>query len=406
MRLTIFPSHARGKVLAPSSKSYAHRFLIAAALASGKSCITNISLSDDVLATLEALKVIGASYLIDDNLVIINGINKHIVSEEAVFHIKESGSTLRFMIPIALMLAKKCRFICSPTLIKRGIEVYEDLFKLQGIKYQITDDTISIEGALRAGEFKVKGNISSQFITGLLFSLPLQDEDSIIEIIEPVESLDYIKMTIDVLKQFGIEITFKNNFLYIKGHQSYKALNKAVVEADYSNAAFLDAFNYLDGNVKITNLNPSSIQGDKVYQSYFKMLDEENATINISNAVDLGPILMAMAALKKGATIKGTARLKIKESSRADAMKIELAKLGADILVLDDMVVVKKVPLHKPTMIIDSHNDHRIVMAMSVVLSIYGGTIDNYECVNKSFPTFFEILEKLGIEVKYDTYKR
>lgn len=399
MIATFKRSVANGVVDAPPSKSYTHRYLIAAALAKGTSVIDNIAMSNDILATLKCIETLGASYEIINQKIIINGFNKKKQADLLDFDVFESGSTYRFLIPIALTMGKPLCFRGTKTLISRGIEVYEQIFKDINISYDLFETSLKINGALKAGEFKIAGNISSQFITGLLFALPLLKESSVIKIIPPLESKNYVDMTIAVLSEFGITIKRSGNNIYIDGNQQYLPFN-GYIEGDYSNAAFLEAYNYFDGHVKVNNLNPNSLQGDKVYQTFFKKLDEENCQIDISNCVDLGPVLMVFASLKKGATFTGTARLKIKESNRAIAVKEELLKMGGVLEVYDNEVIVKKTTLHKPRESLSSHNDHRIVMALALALTLYGGTISNVEAVNKSFPTFFTMLKKLGIEVE------
>ena len=231
--------------------------------------------------------------------------------------------------------------------------------------------------------------------------MPLLQDDSKIIIKNGLESKDYIKITIDVLKKCGIEVQMYRNKIDIKGRQTFTNIEE-VVEADYSNAAFLDAFNLLDGFVKVKGLKTSSYQGDKRYKKYFKELEENMPTLDISNCVDLGPILMMIGCFKNGVVLTGTKRLAIKESNRAIAMKEELEKFGAKIDVGENKVIIEKVPLHKPLEILDGHNDHRIVMALAVLLSKFGGKISGYEAVNKSYPTFFSQLETLGVDIEYE----
>ena len=400
MKKHINISNAKGIVMAPPSKSYAHRILICAALSNEEVEISNIELSNDVAATLNCLRVLGTSYEYDLENKCIKLFKSTPLNEE--LKSLESGSTLRFMIPLSIVKQNCVTFTGTKRLMERGLGIYEEIFDNQGIKYLKTDTSIKISGALKPGYFKVLGNVSSQFISGLLFSLPLLKEDSIIEIIPPIESIDYILLTIDVLNRFGVTVIndLKNNKLYVKGNQKYLPVSTSV-EGDYSNAAFLDAFNYLDGSVLVKGLNSSSLQGDKAYIDYFKILKEnEMPTIDISNTIDLGPILFVMAALNNGAKFTGTARLKIKESDRVKCVCDELSKFGVDYEIGDNYCIIKKSNLHKPNVFIDSHNDHRLVMAFTVMLSRFGGEILGVEAVNKSFPSFFDIVRQLGIEVQ------
>ena len=400
MNKRIFISSANGKVLAPPSKSYAHRILISSALSKHDTTIDNVELSNDIIATLNCLKALGVGYEYNSDLKRIKLSNN--LQKDNFFDCLESGSTLRFMIPISIVENGSATFTGTKRLMERGIGIYEEIFSEQGIKYSKDDTSIKVEGKLLHGSYKVLGNVSSQFISGLLFSLPLLNGDSVIEIIPPIESIDYILITIDVLKKFGIEIKddLVNNKLFIKGNQKYLGINSAV-EGDYSNAAFLDAFNYLGGNVYVDGLNELSLQGDKAYIKYFKTLKENDMpTLDISNTIDLGPILFVMASLLNGAKFIGTKRLQIKESDRVKCVCDELVKFGVEYEIGDNYCIIKKSNLHKPTCMISSHNDHRLVMAFTVMLSKFGGVIENTEAVNKSFPTFFKVVRKLGIEVQ------
>lgn len=400
MNKRILISSANGKVLAPPSKSYAHRILISSALSKHDTTIDNVELSNDIIATLNCIKALGVGYEYDSDLKRIKLSNN--LEKSNLFDCIESGSTLRFMIPIAIVENSSVTFTGTKRLMERGIGIYEEIFSEQGIKHSKDDSSIKVEGKLNSGSYKVLGNVSSQFISGLLFSLPLLNGDSVIEIIPPIESIDYILITIDVLSRFGIEIKndLVNNRLFIKGNQKYLGIN-SVVEGDYSNAAFLDAFNYLGGNVYVDGLNESSLQGDKAYIKYFKTLKEfDMPTLDISNTIDLGPILFVMASLLNGAKFIGTKRLQIKESDRVKCVCDELVKFGGEYEIGDNYCIIKKSNLHKPTCMISSHNDHRLVMAFTVMLSKFGGVIENTEAVNKSFPTFFKVVRKLGIEVQ------
>ena len=306
---------------------------------------------------------------------------------------------LRFFIPICLLDGKTFTLTGSEKLLSRPLSVYEDIFKKQGITFEAAPDKIKVGGKLQSGTYKIKGNISSQFITGLLFVLPLLGDDSVIQLIPPVESLSYINLTIEALATFGVEIKWQDEkTLFIKGGQSYKAVS-AKVEGDYSNAAFFAALNELGSEIEITGLNPKSLQGDKVYEKNFALLGKGTPTINISDCPDLGPILFAVAAVKGGGVFTGTRRLKIKESDRASAMAEELSKFGVAVTVHEDSVVVYPHNFHAPTEILCGHNDHRIVMSCAVLATLTGGKIEGAEASRKSLPDFFERLQKLGFEV-------
>lgn len=402
MKVIINKSKAIGKISAPPSKSMAHRMLISAGLSEGKSIVHKIAPSEDILATLDCLEALGAKYNYDGYTVEIEGIGRGMIFAKNTMKCRESGSTLRFFLPLCMIYGKETVFDGSETLLNRPLGVYEDLCKNNGILFKNNGKEITVKGTLNAGVFEIPGNISSQFITGLLFALPLLTGDSLIKIIPPIESLSYINLTIDALAEFGIIIKWKDeNTLYIKGNQKYQP-REVTVEGDYSNTAFFEALNTVGSDVKIEGLNPKSIQGDRVYKELFKKLDNENPTIDISDCPDLGPILFAIAGAKHGGTFTGTKRLKIKESDRSWAMASELLKFGIETKIGEDTVKIYPKDFHKPTEVLYGHNDHRIVMSLSVLLTLTGGTIDGAEAVRKSMPDFFKNLENLGVDIQYE----
>lgn len=397
--IRINKSSASGIVQAPPSKSYSHRLLIAGLLSNKTSKISNISMSNDIIATINCIKALGKNVYIENDSITIEESHKEL-DKELFFDCLESGSTIRFFIPIALLTNKKLIFTGSERLIERGIGVYEEIFKKQNISLIKENNQFIIEGKLQSDDFYISANISSQFISGLLFALPLLENDSRIIITSEIESKNYIDITIDVLKQAGIDIEFNDNVIYIKGKQKYIA-NDYTVEGDYSNSAFLDAFNYFGSNIEVKGLNKLSYQGDKVYKEYFDILNNKNEVIDIKNCIDLGPILFCFSALKKGAKFINTKRLKIKESDRVNDLALELNKFGVKVIDNGNEVIIDNTNLHAPKETLNGRNDHRIVMALSLMLSVYGGDIEGYKAVNKSFPNYFECLEKLGIEVEY-----
>lgn len=398
--IEIKKSKASGKVIVPPSKSYAHRLLIAAALTNKKCCVTNIELSNDINATINCLETLGKKVTFDNNKVIVETLkNFNELDDDLVFNCLESGSTLRFFIPLALTLGKTVIFKGTEKLISRGISVYEEICAKQNIKVIMEQNQITFNGLLKPDTFNIPGNISSQFITGLLFALPLLDSDSYVNITTNLESANYVDITLDVLRLTGIEIVNIDNRYIIKGSQEYQVSN-FIVEGDYSNAAFLDALNYLDGNVELIGLKENSIQGDKIYKKYFKLLSCGYTEIDLQNAIDLGPILFVMASIFHGAHFINTKRLKIKESNRINDLALELNKFGINVEEYDNEVIIKKQELQKPTEILTGHNDHRIVMSLSVLLTLTGGYIQNEDAVKKSYPRFFEDLKQIGIEVR------
>lgn len=396
MKVIIKPSIANGEITAPPSKSYAHRLLICSALAKGVSTINGVINSKDMEATLNCIKSLGASYSKENDTVIVNSEN-FIKNEISEFYCNESGSTLRFFIPIALAFGGINKFYGTEKLLSRGLDVYYDICKSQGIKVTNELDSVTFEGKLNHGTFNVRGDISSQFISGLLFALPLLNGDSVINITTALESAGYIDITLDTLKNFGIEISRKENSFFVKGNQEYKSQN-VTVEGDMSNAAFLDAFNILGGNVSVIGCNSNSYQADKVYLQHMQSIKNSTPEIDLSNCPDLAPVLFALASSQNGATFIGTKRLKIKESDRAEAMALELKKFGIDVNVCENSVVVNKGEIKKPTEALYGHNDHRIVMSLAILSSICGAEIEGCEAVSKSYPSFFEDIKSLGIK--------
>ena len=399
MTVNIEKGRAKGFINAPPSKSMAHRLLICAALSDGESIIHGMSDCEDVRATLDCLSSLGVPFEQEGDTVRVMGIDATKASATAPLHCRESGSTLRFFVPLCMLSGKNIMLTGEPQLMKRPMGVYEALAEEKGLTFSRDERSVIVKGPLASGEYRVAGNVSSQFISGLLFALPLVKGDSTINIVPPVESRSYIELTLFALREFGVEVTWQNDYtLFIKGGQRYRSI-ETTVEGDYSGAAFFAAMNALGGDIDINRLRPDSLQGDKVYSRYFEMLDKGTPTIHIGNCPDLGPVLFALAAAKNGGVFTGTARLRIKESDRASAMAEELKKFGTSVTIHEDAVVVYPLDFHKPEMPLFGHGDHRIVMSLAVLLTLTGGVIEGAEAVSKSFPTFFEDIKSLGIEV-------
>ncbi len=400
MTVEIKPSSARGTVSAPPSKSMAHRLLICAGLASGESTVRGIAESEDIKATLDCLCALGARYTETGGNVTVTGTDRPELGAGSVLHCRESGSTMRFFVPLALLGGKNAVLDGSRTLLTRPLGVYRDICREKGLLFSQDENSVVVKGPLPAGEYTVPGNISSQFISGLLFALPLADGDSVIKILPPAESSPYIALTVRALTLFGIDVRHPDaNTLIIKGGSKYRPADVAV-EGDWSNSAFFAALNTFGGSVKITGLDENSLQGDKIYTKHFESLSKGAPVIHIGDCPDLAPILFAAAAAKYGGVFTGTRRLRMKESDRAECMAAELRKFGTAVTVHEDSVVIYPKELHAPAEHLDGHNDHRIVMALSVLSTLTGGIIDGAEAVKKSFPDFFEKLEKTGVGVK------
>lgn len=388
----------QGEIEAPPSKSMAHRYLIGAALSKTTCQISGIDYSEDILASMDCLKALGARIIAEGDTVTINAEAFMENLDKPVLNCRESGSTLRFFIPLALCLGKEVVFQGSTRLLERPLDVYEELCERNHFTLIKNENAVIVCGKLQSGAYTIRGDISSQFITGLVFALVYLDEEASIEILPPFESRSYVNLTIDSLRSFGADVEFVDEY-HIEIRKSLMKSFSGKIEGDYSNAAFLDAFNYTGSDVKVQNLKKESLQGDRVYTEYFKKIAEGTPELDISDCPDLGPVLFALAALKNGATFTGTDRLKAKESDRGMAMHEELQKLGGGLVFGENSIVVPKQTLEDKGQALCGHNDHRIVMAMSVILAKIGGRIEGAEAVRKSYPNFFADIQGLGAKV-------
>lgn len=399
MKVKILPSKTSGEVSAPPSKSFAHRYLIGSVLSRGKCVIKNIADSDDISATLSCIEQLGGSVTKDGNTVTVIPTNEKQI-ENAVFDCKESGSTLRFFIPVVLATgAKNCTFSGSERLLARGIKEYEKLFENSDVKIKSDEKSIEISGKLTAGNYEISGEVSSQYTTGMLFALSVLDGKSTLKITGNAESRAYVDMTIKVLKDFGADIAEpEKNYFEING-KGRLSPGEFTVEGDWSNAAFLIALSRLVGTISVSGLDENSVQGDRFSSVAFDALDGENAEIDIKDCPDLAPILFSYAAYKNGGRFTNTRRLRVKESDRANVMAEELKKFGANVKVYENSVEIEKTQLKPPIVPLCGHNDHRIVMALSVLAAVFGAEIDGAEAVNKSYPDFFRVIKKAGVNV-------
>lgn len=399
MKVKILPSKTSGEVSAPPSKSFAHRYLIGSVLSCGKCVIKNIADSDDISATLSCIEQLGGSVTKDGNIVTVIPTNEKQI-ENAVFDCKESGSTLRFFIPVVLATgAKNCTFLGSERLLARGIKEYEKLFENSDVTIKSDEKSIEVNGKLSSGNYEISGEVSSQYTTGMLFALSVLDGKSTLKITGNAESRAYVDMTIKVLKDFGADITeTEKNFFEING-KGRLSPGEFTVEGDWSNAAFLIALSRLLGTISVSGLNENSVQGDRFCTAAFDALDGENAEIDLKDCPDLAPILFSYAAYKNGGKFINTRRLRVKESDRANVMAEELKKFGANVRVYENSVEIEKTQLKPPIVPLCGHNDHRIVMALSVLAAVFGAEIDGAEAVNKSYPDFFRVIKKAGVNV-------
>lgn len=405
MNVRIFPSKAQGEVIAPPSKSIAHRYLICAGLSEGASIVRNLAFSKDIEATIRCLSDLGAVIRIDGDTAYVKGVDlRKTVNDTSALFCGESGSTLRFLIPLCLLSGEKRTLKGSRYLLSRPLSVYEEIARQNGFLFEKSDDTLTVAGALQSGLYTVRGDISSQFISGLLFALPLLDGDSEIVITPPLESMPYIDLTVDALHFFGVDVDFdyhperKAYVCEIKGNQRYLPQD-VTVEGDCSNAAFFHALNFAGGQVRVTGLDPHTMQGDGVFYQLFQKIGNKGIA-DLTDCPDLGPVAFAVAALLGRGMFTGTERLRLKESDRIAAMQEELHKCGVEMIAADNAVSIGGV-LRPPKKPLFGHNDHRIVMALSVLLTVTGGTIEGAEAVEKSFPDFFEKLGSLGVKITY-----
>lgn len=421
--LKINPSKLNGEVKIPPSKSMAHRAIICAALSEGLSIIENIDYSDDIIATIDAMKSLGATIVTYKEHLEVVGVygGPKKAKEFRVIDCNESGSTLRFLVPISLLFAGTSKFIGKGNLGKRPLTTYYNIFDNQGIEYSYEEGNLNlvINGELKSGIFEVEGNVSSQFITGLLFTLPLLNGDSKIVITTEMESKGYIDLTLRAMNDFGIEI-INNDYreFIIKGNQKYNARNYRV-EGDYSQAAFFLCADALGNNVLCKDLDLNSLQGDK---EVIDILERMNVVFNSndtgvkgivngelvstvidgSQCPDIIPVLTAVAALSKGTTeIINAGRLRIKECDRLAAVRSELNKLGAKIIEKEDGLLVTGVEKLQGNVEVWSHNDHRIAMTLAIASTRCEEpiVIKDYECIAKSYPRFFDDFRALGGDV-------
>ncbi len=398
-----------GEVNAIASKSDAHRLLICAALGDKPCKLILNTTSKDIEATVGCLEALGAKITKDGTNILVEPIKAS--KKNAVLDCSESGSTIRFLIPVAAALGINCIFKGSGRLPERPQTPILEAISKNGITVN-NSFPIEINGQLNAGVFELPGNISSQFITGLIFALPLIKNDSEIKITTPLESAPYIDMTIDTVKKFGIEIKKQGNSFFIKGNQKYISPKEITVDGDWSNGAFFVCQGALS-EIKINGLNLNSTQGDKaiidIVENFGADVKEENGkisikknqlkgiTVDVGNTPDLVPVVAALACFADGTTtITNAARLRIKESDRLKTITELIKSAGGDITEKPDGLIIKGGKELKKSFTTDSFNDHRLVMAASILAFDSVVTIKNAEAVNKSYPDFIKDITSLG----------
>lgn len=450
MRVRFSPGRAAGQVTMPASKSAAHRALLAAALTPGVCEISPLPQNEDIQATVDCLTALGTRILRspDGTRATVYGCTGYFGKENefsagtgaenggaaaftpgtgakngepekmtpgtgadfslsdggfrvegktCVLPCNESGSTLRLLLP-SVLRGKTVRFTGAKRLFARPLSVYADICRRAGVAFLPAGESLTVCGRLSPGTFAFPGNISSQFVSGLLFALPHLPGDSLIRLAPPVESASYIEMTLRTLSRFGYTVKTGETGLYrVPGGQIGRAPERLTLPPDQSAAAFFGALSALSGGaVKIENDQVDPLQGDRVYRTAFAALSAGFAEIPVADCPDLSPVLMAFAALSGGARLTHTARLRFKESDRGAAMAEELEKCGVRVTVNADDILLSG-GARRPTVPLSGHGDHRVVMALSVLLSVTGGEITGAEAVAKSLPEFFTLLRALGL---------
>ncbi len=411
----ISPGKLSGDIEIPTSKSVCHRAVICAGLSTGISNIHNVVFSQDIEATCGAMRSLGVEVQEKTNFLQVKGTDKLEVKNPNI-NCFESGSTLRFLIPIGAVMGKQVTFQGKGKLVERPLEPYYEIFDIQKVSYENTDGKLplTINGKLKPGEYKIKGDISSQFISGLLFALPLLNGDSKIIITTELESKPYVDLTIEMLEKFSVHVE-NNDYkeFIIKGNQTYSSSDYKV-EGDFSQAAFWLTAGLLGKNMVCHGLDMNSLQGDKAILKIIEnmggqiSIEEDKVTamhsktrgtiIDASQCPDLVPVLTVLAALSEGTTeIINAARLRIKESDRLSAISWELNRIGADIEEKEDGLVIRG----KENLtggVVNSWNDHRIAMALAVasIKCKEPVIIKDAFCVKKSYPNFWQDFKALG----------
>ena len=459
MKVRLHPSHPGGTLSAPPSKSLAHRCLMAAGLGRGQSRVEGLEFSNAIQVTCGCLQALGAGVKTGEGWALVEGVGFP-QPPAAPLDCGESGSTLRFFIPLAGLLDQPVRLLGHGRLMQRPQTVYQQIFAERGLAFSQDAEGVTLRGPLAPGEYLLRGDVSSQFVTGLLFALPLLEGDSLIRLLPPVESRSYIDLTLSALAEFGVRASWKDEYtLQVPGGQRYLA-GSARVEGDYSQAAFLAVLGAVRGGITLTGLKKESLQGDAVILDIlrrcgahftrradkvsFRASHLKATRVDLSDCPDLGPILMVLALFCEGETvIENAGRLRLKESDRIEAMQQELEKFGAHIRCEGDTLYIQgfaaapaaprekkkgaliplpsralvaaptAVPaapdfgsraqqgLRAPAAPLDGHNDHRVVMALTI-LALAGGfeaEIQGAQAVEKSWPSFFEDIRKLNGKV-------
>lgn len=404
--LEIRPAKLAGKIAAPPSKSMAHRAVICAALAQGTSTIRGVDYSDDILATMGAMRALGAEITAQGDTLTVRGIGgRELPRGEALVDCNESGSTLRFCIPVFAALGREARYIGRGNLGKRPLAPYYDIFDAQGVPYRHEEGKLDlrVSGRLRAAELSLPGDVSSQFISGLLFALPLLGEGASIRVTGGLESRQYLDLTLAAMRDFGVEIQNREYREFTLGDRREYGPCDYTVEGDYSQSAFFAVANALGSAVEVENLRADSLQGDRAAVEILARMGAgkgrlRGTEIDAADCPDVIPVLALAAVLAEGTThIVRAGRLRIKECDRLSATVQELNALGARIEEGPDSMTITGVETLRGGTVW-SHGDHRMAMMLAIAATCCQKPVilKDPECVSKSYGHFFRDYEKLG----------
>lgn len=393
MRVRIGAGKTAGTVAAPPSKSDVHRLLIAAALCAGEQTVIHgFYPSRDIEATVACLCAMGAEISVCGQDCTVRGMPREKKGGEICLPCGESGSTLRFLLPLCMREDGTALLCGSKTLLSRPLAVYESIAKEQGLCFERVGDTaLRVGGALCVNGCAADGGISSQFFSGLCFRAAADGGKSEIFVTRPLQSAEYLQMTAQVLARFGVLVKIDAEKITVQG--ALHSPGECTAQGDWSGAAFFKVLNAFGGDVRVTGLAPDSLQPDRAIQALWNRVP---LRADLSGCPDLGPVLFALAAYRGYGEFTGTRRLRYKESDRIETMREELAAFGAEFDAEEDRVTIRCARFHAPRRVLSGHNDHRVVMALSVLCTVCGGEIEGAEAVAKSMPDFFEKLRALG----------
>lgn len=397
MDITVYPGKLTGSLNMIPSKSQVHRLLICAAFADEPTTLICPAVNEDIEATVDCLNALGAKVLRTEEGYTVTPISS--TPKSAILNCRESGSTLRFMLPIAGCLGVDTTFKMAGRLSDRPLSPLWEEMERMGCKLIRADkDSLICRGKLHSGNYQIDGSVSSQFITGLLLALAIMPGENHLTITGQLQSAPYVKITEKALSLFGVDCegyTFCNRKLRSPG--------TITAEGDWSNGAFFLGANALGSNIQVNGLAEDSPQGDKAVIEYYNKI-ETPITVFAQDIPDLVPILAVVSGAKQGATFHNISRLRLKESDRVAAVQEMVQAFGAEVIVTDEQMIVYPGQYHSCT--INAHNDHRIAMAAAIGATVADGpvTIIGAECVKKSYPDFWFEFEKLG--GKYEQYIR